>query len=112
MAISNWMSALALINGTTGGIVIVLPIIGLDAGWLMIPILIFVAAICCYYTATLMFKHLGNAQTINKCIINHFSNPHFCEFYNLTMFVSFFGEMILYFDLLVSESEGFFYFSG
>lgn len=28
------------------------------------------------------------------------------------MFASFFGEMILYFDLLVSESQGCFYFAG
>jgi hypothetical protein len=40
MPISNWMAALALLNGTTGGVVLVLPIIGLDAGWLIIPILI------------------------------------------------------------------------
>ena len=78
MTISNWMAALALVNGTTGGVVLVLPIIGLDAGWLMIPILIFIASICCYYTATLMFMHLGNAQTINKSIMNHFGNHKYC----------------------------------
>jgi hypothetical protein len=91
MTISNWMAALALANGTTGGIVLVLPIIGLDAGWLMIPVLILIASLCCYYTATLMFMHLGNSQTINKSIMNHFSNQKYCLFYNLTMFVSFFG---------------------
>ncbi len=91
MPISDWMAALALVNGTTGGVVLVLPIIGLDAGWLMIPILIFVAAICCYYTATRMFVHLGNAETINKTINNHFSNNKFCQFYNLVMLLSFFG---------------------
>ncbi len=85
------MAALALVNGTTGGIVLVLPIIGLDAGWLMIPILIFIASIVSYYTATIMFVHLGNAKTINKSIMNHFSNNNYCYFYNITMFASFFG---------------------
>ena len=78
MTISNWMAALALVNGTTGGVVLVLPIIALDAGWLMIPILIFIASICCYYTATLMFMHLGNTQAINKSIMNHFGNHKYC----------------------------------
>jgi hypothetical protein len=78
MPISNWMAALALLNGTTGGVVLVLPIIGLDAGWLIIPILIIIASICCYYTATLMFMHLGNASTINKSIMNHFANRRYC----------------------------------
>lgn len=61
MAIGNWMASLALVNGTAGGIVLVLPIIGLEAGWLMIPIIIFIASLFCYYTATLMFMHLGKA---------------------------------------------------
>jgi len=55
------MASLALVNGTAGGIVLVLPIIGLDAGWVMIPILIFVASLSCYYTAVVMFRHLGEA---------------------------------------------------
>ena len=61
MTISNWMASLALVNGTAGGIVLVLPIIGLYAGWVMIPVLILVATLCCYYTAVVMFRHLGAA---------------------------------------------------
>ncbi len=55
MPISDWMASLALINGTAGGIVLVLPIIGLDAGWLTIPIVVFLTSLCCYYTAVIMF---------------------------------------------------------
>lgn len=110
MAIGNWMASLALVNGTAGGIMLVLPIIGLQAGWLMIPIIIFIASLCCYYTATLMFMHLGKASTINACILNHFDSQKYCNFYNFTMFVSFFGEMILYYDLLVNEIQGILYF--
>lgn len=91
MAISNWMASLALINSTTGGIILVLPIIGLQAGWLMIPIIITLSSLCCYYTATLMFMHFGTASTINKCILNHFDNLKYCTFYNFTMFASFLG---------------------
>jgi hypothetical protein len=100
MTISNWMAALALINGTAGGIVLALPIFGLATGWLMIPIIIFLSSLCCYYTAVLMFRHLGKAQTINDCILNHFNNRFYCKFYNVTMFLSFFGEMLIYFGLL------------
>lgn len=110
MAISNWMASLALVNGTTGGIMLVLPIIGLEAGWLMIPMIILISSLCCYYTATLMFMHLGKASTINVSILNHFDSQKYCTFYNFTMFASFFGEMILYYDLLVNETQGILYF--
>lgn len=61
----DWMSTLALVNGTAGGIVLVLPIIGLEAGWLMIPLIIGIASLSCYYTAVIMFRHLGKTCTIN-----------------------------------------------
>jgi hypothetical protein len=59
------ITSLALINATAGGILLVLPIVGLDAGWLMIPIITFISSAACYYTAIVMFRHLGNHNTIN-----------------------------------------------
>jgi len=72
------MAALALVNGTAGGIVLVLPIIGLYAGYILIPLVILIASMCCYYTAVVMFQHLGKAKTINQSIMNHFANKRFC----------------------------------
>lgn len=65
MAISNFMAAVALVNGTAGGIVLVLPIIGLFTGYLLIPIVILITSLSCYYTAVVMFRHLGDSKTIN-----------------------------------------------
>ena len=65
MPISDWMAAVALINGTAGGIVLVLPIIGLYTGYILIPIIIFITSLSCYYTAVVMFRHLGTSKTIN-----------------------------------------------
>jgi amino acid permease len=109
---SQTLTTLALVNGTAGGIVLVLPIIGLEAGSLMIPVLVIIAALCSFYTATIMFDHLGKAKSINQAIKAHFTNDKFNLFYNLVMFLSFFGEMILYFDLLVEEVDGLCYFVG
>jgi hypothetical protein len=85
------MISLALINGTAGGILLMLPIIGLEAGWLMIPIIVFISALACYYTAVIMFRHLGESGSVNKMILNHFYSSIYCYFYNFVMFLSFSG---------------------
>jgi hypothetical protein len=76
----------------------------------MIPFITLIASFTCYYTAVVMFRHLGSDYTINKMILSHFKYDGFCYFYNITMFLSFIGEILLYFDLLVSETQGILYF--
>lgn len=55
------MKVLALLNGMIGGIILLLPKIALDSGWLMILPISIVVVFCTYISCMLCIGHLhGN----------------------------------------------------
>jgi amino acid permease len=105
--ISNSMTVLGLANGMIGGTILILPILGLSAGyltsWLMC---LFIGTISCY-TAYLIILHLGKSPNIKECILAHFGQDYrYVKAYSFCMWFSFVPYFIIYFRLICLQLEG------
>ena len=58
------MTILGLVNGMVGSSCLILPIIGLTAGWLTTIWVCLLTGYVSYYTAYLIVVHLGKAKNI------------------------------------------------
>lgn len=100
MTIGTGTTLVGLINGMIGGIMLVVPILSLDAGyvdWMVACILL--APITCY-TAYLLIRHLGKSKNIKYLILNHFKGDHtYTTVYNIVIWFNFMGQIIIYFKL-------------
>jgi amino acid permease len=70
--ISNGETVIGLLNGMIGGTILVLPILGLRAGYISILLICAVMGAISCYTAYLIILHLGKASNIKESILNHF----------------------------------------
>lgn len=64
MTIGTAATLVGLINATIGGVMTVIPILALDAGYIDWMIACFLIACVTCYTAYLLVKHLGKAKNI------------------------------------------------
>ena len=53
---------------------LILPVIGLIAGYVDSTIVILVVGFCTYYTASLIVTHLGKSRSIKENILAHFNH--------------------------------------
>ena len=97
-----------LLNGMIGGTILVLPLLGLNSGYLGIPaVSIFYGMIACY-TCQLIIQHLGKCTNIREAILEHFHNKHYVTvIYNLVIGGSLLGFIVNYFMLIIVQIEGF-----
>lgn len=63
-------SAIISFNG------LILPVIGLVAGYVDSIIVIMVVGFCTYYTASLIVVHLGKSRSIQENILTHFNHDN------------------------------------
>ena len=92
-----------------GGTILVLPLLGLAAGYLWIPILCIFYGFISYYSCQLILQHLGDCPNIRTAILEHFNNRHYVTvIYNLVMSIALFAVIINYYLLVIKQMEGFF----
>lgn len=58
------LAFLGLLNGMVGGTVLVLPLLGLETGYLLIPVVSLVYGLISWYTCYLLIIHLGQSNNI------------------------------------------------
>lgn len=98
----------ALLNGMVGGTILILPIIGLQTGYILIPIVSLIFGSMTFYTCYLISIHLGEATTVKDSVKEHFNNRKgFVMFYDFVLGCSFVGILINYFKLILNQLEGF-----
>lgn len=56
---------IALINGMIGGVILVLPLLALEAGTIVTAIVIIISGVFSYYSSMLCVKHLGNSSDLD-----------------------------------------------
>jgi amino acid permease len=72
MTLSNKMTVIGLTNGMIGGVILVLPLLALETGWLLIlPVTIF-SGFVSYYTCSLCLRHMKNYKDLDVAILHHF----------------------------------------
>jgi hypothetical protein len=102
------LAFLGLLNGMIGGTILVLPILGLDTGYLLIPCVSLIYGSISYYTCYLIVIHLGEAQNIREVVLEHFNNNNtVLIIYNFIIGFSIAGVLINYFQLIIKQVEGF-----
>jgi len=100
MTINTVTTLVGLLNAMIGGSMLVLPVLGMDGGYLTIVIGCVLICAVTGYTAFLLVHHLGKAKNVKYLILGHFGNDHtYTTLYNCFIWFSFLSAMILYFNL-------------
>ena len=66
------MAILCIVNGMIGGLILILPVMALKAGWLLTLIVIVITGLISYYSCYLCIYHTGNQPDLDQAILNHF----------------------------------------
>ena len=87
-----------------GGTVLVLPLLGLQTGYYIIPIVTFVLGVISLYTCYLIIVHAGQAQNIKDVILDHLNqNKKILFVYDLFIAISIGAFILNYFKLIVIQ---------
>ena len=67
------IAIIAMVNGMIGGVILVLPLLALEAGTLVTFFVILVTGMFSFYSCYLCVLHLGNHQDLDKALLQHFN---------------------------------------
>lgn len=91
-----------------GGTILVLPLLGRNTGYMMIPIICIPLGCLSGYCTYLISTHMGRAQTLRQSIREHFhNNKSFLVIYNVIVSCGNYGLLLSYFLLTIKQIEGF-----
>jgi hypothetical protein len=86
---------------------LVLPIMGLQAGWATSLWTNIVVGYLTYYTAKLIVTHLGRGANIKSCILNHFGQDYrYMRAYSLIIWLSIIPFLLTQFRIICEQIEG------
>jgi hypothetical protein len=92
---------------------LVLPMMGLQAGWGTTIYVSAFVAVMCYYTARLIVVHLGQGKNIKACILNHFNGEHYyMSGYSFIIWLSILPFLFTFFRVTCLQIEGLMGFSS
>lgn len=98
------MIIISMINGMIGGVILVLPLLVLEAGTVTSGIIILISGIFSYYSCMLCIKHLSTCKDLDETIMKHFNNNKSIKiFYDFIVFINLTLLLILYFELIVQQ---------
>lgn len=101
------MIVVGLVNGMIGGTCLVLPLIGLRAGYLTILLVCVITGVVGYYTAYLIVVHLGRSRTVKDCLLIHFNQDYrYVVAYGLFVWLSFISFLLIYFRIICLQIQG------
>lgn len=81
-----------------GGVILVLPLLTLEAGSIETGIIILFSGVFSYYSCMLCVKHLGTYSDLDQAILHHFNmGVKLKIFYDFVVFLNLFLILILYF---------------
>ena len=101
--ISAPTTVVGLVNGMVSGagICVVMPNLGLSAGWLTSLWVCTLTGFISYYTARLIVTHLGKGNTIKECVLSHFNNDYrYMRAYAAFIWFNLIVQLIIYFRII------------
>lgn len=107
MRMNPTVAVIAMINGMIGGLILVLPILAMNAGVVLSPIVIIITGFFSFYSCYLCIIHLGSNSDLDKAVFYHFWQSKFVKnFYDFLVFINLLFILLLYFNLIVQQWEG------
>lgn len=105
--ISNSMTIFGLLNGMIGSLILILPLIGKQTGYITALIVCVIIGGICYYTGNLIVVHLGKAKNMKESILHHFDqNYRYMIAYAFIIWSSEIPILALYYNLICLQIEG------
>jgi hypothetical protein len=100
-------TVLGMLNGMLCVNAIVLPTLGLSAGWVTTIWSNFLIGYLLYYTAYLIIKHMGKSKNMKYSILAHFDNDYrYMSAYGIIIWVSFVPFVFFFFNVVCKEIQG------
>lgn len=101
------MTIFGLLNGMIGSTILILPLIGIETGYITTLIVCLSTGGVCYYTGNLIVVHLGKAKNIKESILHHFDqNYYYMMAYAFIIWCSEIPILAMYFNLICLQIEG------
>lgn len=97
-------TVVALVNGMIGGSILVIPLVALQAGWLLTVLVILFTGVFSYYSCYLSIIHLGDQVDLDHALLRHFNGSKFLKiFYDFCVWSGILLLLTLYFELIVIQ---------
>jgi len=101
------MVILSLVNGMIGGLILILPVLAIQGGYLSTFLVIGITGLFSYYSAKLCVLHIGNSSDLDVAIYKHFDNSKKMKiFYDLCVWANLLLVAMLYFELITIQWIG------
>ncbi len=92
------MVVVGMVNGMIGGLILILPLLALGAGYILSFIVLFITGILSFYSCYLCVIHMGDQPDLDFAILRHFNgNKGIKIFYDLCVWSSLILIDMLYF---------------
>ena len=101
------MTVIGMVNGMIGGLILILPVLALQAGYILTLIVIFVTCVFSYYSCYLCIIHIGKEADLDYAILRHFNGARWAKiFYDLCVWLNLMLLALLYFELIIIQWQG------
>lgn len=105
--LSGNMTVLSIVNGMIGGLILLLPVMALETGWLLTLIILVMTGLMSYYSCYLCVIHTGSEADLDTAIQKHFWNSRKVKiFYEVCIWLNLMLILTLYFELIVLQWIG------
>jgi len=92
------MAIVGMVNGMIGGLILLLPVYALDAGYILTLIIIFITCVFSYYSCYLCLIHMGDQPDLDFAILRHFNGNKYVKIaYDLCVWSNLMLIDLLYF---------------
>jgi len=101
------MTVVGMVNGMIGGLILILPVLTLNAGYIFSLIVLAVIGALSYYSSYLCVLHMGDQPDLDYAILRHFNgNKAIKILYDLCVWSNLILIDMLYFELIVIQWIG------
>lgn len=96
-----------MVNGMIGGLILILPVLALDAGYVLTFIVVLVTGVFSLYSCYLCVIHMGDQPDLDFAILRHFNGRRGMKiFYDLCVWSNLILIDMLYFQLIMMQWKG------
>jgi hypothetical protein len=101
------MTVIGMVNGMIGGLILILPVYALDAGYILTFIIMLTTGVFSFYSCYLCVMHMGDQPDLDYAILRHFNGNTFIKkFYDICVWSNLLLIDMLYFELIIIQWVG------
>lgn len=80
-SLSGPMVVIAMVNGMIGGLILLLPVMALESGWLLTLIVLMITGFISYYSCDICVLHTGEEPDMDVTMYKHFWNSKWIKMF-------------------------------